>query len=256
MSEQYNKLAQVYDYLMEHVDYEAWVLYVEEIMKNFHREGTKIIDLACGTGNTTIPFAKRGYQAVGIDISQEMLEKAKGKAAEEGVEIQFLEKDMRDFQVEFKADIITCYQDGLNYLLSSDDLVKVFKRVKENLTPNGLFIFDLNAVEKLQISTGETSVVDEERMTLIWENNYDKKQEIWQINLTGFIKKDNHYEKFCEVHKEKAYKTAEIAKHLKEAELKLLGVYHAFTLEEAGKQTRRLCYVAECCCRCKGGRIR
>jgi ubiquinone/menaquinone biosynthesis C-methylase UbiE len=242
---QYKKLAQVYDYLMEHVDYEAWLQYVEEIMTNFHRSGQKIIDLACGTGNTTIPFAKRGYQAVGIDISGEMLAKAREKAAQEGIDVTFSQQDMCQLKVDFQADIVTCYQDGLNYLLSSDDLKTVFARVGEHLAPTGLFIFDLNAVEKLQRSTGEITVLDEERMTLIWENNYDQEQDIWEIQLTGFIKQGEQYDKFKEVHREKAYQTAEIAKYLKEAGLKLLGVYHAFTLEQAGQQTRRLCYVAE-----------
>ncbi|MDW7674655.1 MAG: class I SAM-dependent methyltransferase [Bacillota bacterium] len=245
MENQYNKLAEIYDYLMEHVDYEAWVNYVEEIMTNFHREGKKIVDVACGTGNTTLPFARRGYHAVGIDISQGMLAKARQKAINLGLEVDFLEQDMRELQVDFAADIITCYQDGLNYLLSSDELVAVFKRVKENLSPQGLFIFDLNAVEKLQRSPGEITVIDEERMTLIWENNYDSDLDIWEIQLTGFIKKEEVYEKFKEVHQEKAYQTAEIANYLKEANLRLLGVYHAFTLKEASNQTRRLCYVAE-----------
>lgn len=243
---QYNKLAEIYDYLMEHVDYPAWVQYVEEIMANFNRNGQKIVDLACGTGNTAIPFAKKGYQVVGIDISPEMLAKAQLKAAEANLEVTFSLQDMRDFQIDgAAADIITCYQDGLNYLLSTEDLAEVFKRVKANLAPKGLFIFDLNAVEKLQRSSDEITVIDEEAMTLIWENHYDGQEDIWKIKLTGFIKKGDVYEKFREVHREKAYSTAQISLELHKAGLRLLGVYHAFTLKEANSHTRRLCYVAE-----------
>jgi len=52
-------------------------------------EGMKILDVGCGTGNFSIKLAEMGFEVIGIDISEDMLAKARKKANEKGLNIQF-----------------------------------------------------------------------------------------------------------------------------------------------------------------------
>jgi SAM-dependent methyltransferase len=55
--------------------------------------GSKILDVACGTGNTAIPAAKIGASVTGVDIATNLLEQAKKRAADEGLNVRFEEGD-------------------------------------------------------------------------------------------------------------------------------------------------------------------
>lgn len=242
---QYEKLAEIYDYLVAGVDYDAWMDYMEDIIKKFDVKVTKVADLACGTGNTTIPFAKRGYQPIGIDLSSAMLAKAREKAEAEGLEIAFLEQNMCTLELPSKVDLVVCYHDGLNYVVETEDLKKVFLKVYENLNPNGLFIFDLVLVEKLNKANGDTTFVDDEEMSLIWESYYQKEKDLWQITLTGFLRQENLYEKFKETHQEKNHKREDVLDLLKAVGLKLMGEYHSYSFDAPRPDSRRVFYVAK-----------
>ncbi|UNC91529.1 class I SAM-dependent DNA methyltransferase [Candidatus Contubernalis alkaliaceticus] len=244
---QYGKLAKVYDYLMSGVDYNDWADYIFTIAVKFGLNPKVILDLACGTGNSSLSLAKKGYQVIGVDISPEMLEVAKRKAAAEKIKIEFIQQDMRQLKLPYShsIDMVTAYQDGLNYMLEDSDLLEVLKRVYQILSPGGLFIFDINSVDKLPASSGETTCYDEEQMTLIWESSYDKQGDIWEIVLTGFLKRDNgYYEKFKETHREKYHTRSKVLDYLKQTGYEVLAVYNAFTLEEGRDSDKRLYYVA------------
>jgi SAM-dependent methyltransferase len=242
---QYEKLAEIYDYLVAGIDYEEWADYVEQILKKFSVNVHYIADLACGTGNTTLPLAARGYEVYGIDIAPAMLKKAAQKAQEMGLKPYFLQQDMRELNLPRQMDFITCYHDGLNYLINPDDLSQVFQKTHDFLRPGGLFVFDLNAVEKLAGAGEDTTFVDDQEMSLIWETSYERENDVWEIRLTGFIRVANMYDKFVEVHKEKNYKRSEVLAFLREAGFILLDEYHGFSFEPPKPNTRRIFYVAQ-----------
>jgi len=241
---QYNKLADIYDCLVAGIDYEEWADYIEKILRKFSSETRYIADLACGTGNTTLPLAARGYDVYGIDIASAMLEKAIRKAKEKGIAASFSEQDIRQLSLPRPMDLITCYHDGLNYIVNPDDLGEVFRRVYESLRPGGLFIFDLNAVDKLSDAGGDTTFVDDKDMSLVWQTSYDLATDVWEIKLTGFIRRGDLYEKFVEVHQEKAYKESEVLTFLEDSGFEALAVYHGFSFEPPKPSSRRLFYVA------------
>src|SRR6185503_7731815 len=53
------------------------------------KSGMKVLDVACGTGNTAIPEAKRGAEVIGVDIATNLIEQARERARAEGLNIQF-----------------------------------------------------------------------------------------------------------------------------------------------------------------------
>ncbi len=242
--QQYEGLAAAYDYLVQGVDFEGWIDYVEQILRKFGVSATSVADIACGTGNTIIPFARRGYEALGIDIAPEMIARAKQKAHSMNLSIEFTCQDMRILDLSRTFDLVTCFHDGLNYLLSPGDLIKVFKGVHNHLNPGGMFIFDLNAVKWLSNSKRETTCIDEPELTIVWESSYDHIESIWQIDILGFVKQGESYQKFKESHKEKAYSPKEIKPLLEQSGFSLLDIYDAFSFNPPASNSRRHFYVA------------
>lgn len=241
---QYAKLAEIYDYLVAGIDYEEWADYIEEILRKFSSPIKYVADLACGTGNTTLPLAQRGFEVYGIDLAPAMLAKAAEKARRLGLDPCFLEQDMRDLSLPRAMDLVTCYHDGLNYIIKPDDLRTVFQKVNDSLRSGGLFIFDLNAVEKLSAAGGDTTFFDDQDISLIWETGYERENDVWEIKLTGFIRKGELYDKFVEVHKERAYRKEEALNFLSQTGFEVLDVFHGFSFEPPRPTSRRLFYVA------------
>lgn len=63
-------------------------------------KGMNVLDIGCGTGNFSIKLAKMGCNVTGIDISDNMLEIAREKAAEKNLTIKFLHMDLNDLKFE------------------------------------------------------------------------------------------------------------------------------------------------------------
>ena len=147
---QYKDFAFIYDELMNEVDYNGWVEYIENIIKNENVQVQNILELACGTGNLTIPLTKKKYDIAGIDISDQMLSVAREKAEKEGVELVLLQQDIAelDFDVT-NLDCVLCACDGFNYVTYDDELESAFAKTYELLKPGGIFIFDISSHYKL-----------------------------------------------------------------------------------------------------------
>jgi len=108
------------------------------------RSGGRVLEMACGSGRLTIPIAQSGVEITGADLSRPMLEKARTKAARAGVEIEFLEADMRCFEVPGKFSAILIPGNSLLHLVSSRDLKECFASVRRHLAPGGRLIFDIS----------------------------------------------------------------------------------------------------------------
>lgn len=241
-------LALLYDRLVDGVDFGGWADYVEEILAHFDEQANVIADLACGTGNTALPLAGRGYRVTGVDISSAMLAVAEEKARSLGLDVKLIQADMRHFSLPEPVDLVTCFHDGLNYLSGIEELRQTFAHVRLNLRSHGLFIFDLNALEWLsgchQEATGEPPdvVLNEADYSLTWRTLYGQRS--WEIFIQGWIILNGEKSFFQENHREQAYHTQEVILSLEEAGFRPLAVYHPFTLQPADPASRRHFFVA------------
>lgn len=241
---QYRGLADIYDYLVAGVDFEGWIDYVEDILKKFSYKPCTVLDLACGTGNTIIPFARRGYKAYGLDLSAEMIEQARTKTRQEGLHIEFTVKDIREFAMSEPVGLVTCFHDGLNYIIREEDIAKVFCCVCSCLAPDGLFIFDLNAVSWIGATADGPVVIEEPDLTIIYETVHNREDSLWSVALTGFVREGELFRRFKETHCERGYAPELIKGLLSAAGFETLGVYDAFTFNDVHQRSRRHFYVA------------
>ncbi len=246
-SQAYTGFADIYDQIMCSVDYEAWADYVEQLLVRFAKKPRSIVDLACGTGSSTLPFAHRGYQTSGVDLSPAMLERARSKAAHNGLEFKFYEQDLCSLELPEKYDLALLFQDGFNYLLSENELADAINQVYQALNPASLFIFDLTRPSlRSDNDTDSISWADQDGFTLIVESSYSSKEDLWSAQLTVFQKSENGlYKKYQEMHYEKDHDPDLVAKLLEQAGFKLLGIYPSFSLEPAGSSEPKLTFVAE-----------
>ena len=150
MTGQYAVLSEFYDRLMEDTDYDAWVSFYIRCFEKYEISPERILDLACGTGNITLPLAKRGYEITGIDQSAEMLALARKKADDRGLHICLSEQNIACFDAGGGFEAAICSFDGINYLTKSADVLSCFARVYEALTDGGLFLFDIGTPYKYQ----------------------------------------------------------------------------------------------------------
>lgn len=243
--QRYAGLANIYDYLVAGVDFEGWIDYLEEILQRFDYHPRTVLDLACGTGNTTLPLARRGYHVMGLDLSPAMVHIARNKARSQGLTVNFLTGDMRSFRLEKPVDLITCFHDGLNYLPSYGDLERTFHQVRNNLTPGGMFVCDLNTIRWLASTTPEVTVVDESDFTLIWQSCYQTADFSWEIQLTAFVREGEYYYKITENHREYGYAPEDVHRALQAAGLIHLASFDAFSFAPIHAGSRRHFYIAQ-----------
>ena len=117
--------ADFYDSLNSHVDYALWVDFIEAVFRRFSQKKPQLVlDLACGTGTITIELARRGYDMTGIDISVDMLSRAREKADAAGVDILWLCQDMRSFELYGTVDAAVSSCDSINYITDRRDVEK------------------------------------------------------------------------------------------------------------------------------------
>lgn len=108
---------------------------------NYNRS-LKIIDIACGTGRHSIELSKRGYSMTGIDLSVSLLGKAKEKAKQNGLQIDFLNHDARNLPFDKQFDVAIMMCEGGFPLMETDEMnYEILKNVSQSLKEKSKFIF-------------------------------------------------------------------------------------------------------------------
>ena len=184
----YTSFARVYDMFMDNVPYEEWCDYITGLLKEYGISNGLVLDLGCGTGSMTELLAARGFDMIGVDCSEDMLEIALEKRMASGRDILYLQQDMRDLELYGTVRAVVCLCDSINYLLDVQDLETVFRLVNNYLDPGGIFIFDLNPEYKYrELLADRTIAENRDEGSFIWDNYYDEESRINEYDLALFI---------------------------------------------------------------------
>ena len=248
----YTSFAAVYDTFMDNIPYEEWKSYLEELLKEYGVQDGLVLDLGCGTGTMTELLAADGYDMIGVDNSEEMLEIAREKQIKSGHEILYLLQDMREFELYGTVGAVFSICDSLNYITEPEELKQVFRWVNNYLDPGGIFIFDFNTEYKYREVLGDQTIAESrEDCSFIWDNYYYEEERINEYELSLFIREEEQgrdgyemYRRYQETHYQRAYTLEEMQELLEAAGMRFLAAYDAFTKERPTDTSERIYVIA------------
>lgn len=266
--EAYTDFAQVYDEFMDETPYEEWCKFLvgklkkygvgtsecdecvinDEVDSNLRQERNTILDLGCGTGTLTELLAQKGYDMIGVDNAQEMLQIAIRKRDRSGLDILYLLQDMREFELYGTVGAVISVCDCLNYLLKEEEILQTFRLVHNYLYPGGVFIFDFNTVYKYADVIGDTTIAENrENCSFIWENFYHEAEEINEYDLTIYAREEGEelFYRFQETHYQRGYRLEQMCRLAQEAGLHILETLDADTHGEVTPESERVYVVAK-----------
>ena len=110
-----------------------------------------ILELACGTGLVSLSLAREGFDVTGIDVAAGMLEVAREKATRDGLSVEWVEADMRDFALGRKFAMLLLTGNALCHLLDRASLEACLARVREHLAPDGRFVLTVFVPDPRQL---------------------------------------------------------------------------------------------------------
>ena len=239
----YNKMAKVYDELInEDINYKDIADFLLKIAKRENVEFNNYLDLACGTGNVGIHVAKEFKDNYFVDLSVDMLSEAEVKLRENKVKGKIICQDMCELNLNKSFDLISCVLDSTNYILNDEDLKDYFKSVYNHLNDNGVFVFDINSYYKLsEILGNNIYTYNSEDIFYAWENIFE--DEIVEMDLTFFVREGTVYERFNEIHEERAYTEELIESIFKEVGFKMISKNDGYSDKEVEEKTERILYI-------------
>ena len=275
----YHDFAYVYDELMDTVPYGQWSETIVELIEKYgvskpdretecltdaklqemdalpepevllEAERNLVVDLGCGTGTLTQMLYDKGYDMIGVDCSEEMLNVAMDKKERTGSQILYLLQDMRELELYSTVGTVVSVCDSLNYILEEDELLEVFQLVNNYLYPGGLFIFDFNTVYKYENLIGDATIAENrEDCSFIWENFYDAEEELNEYDLTVFVQEEgDRFRRFSETHFQRGYTAERIAALVEQAGLQLVEMTDADNRGPVTVSSGRICVVAREC---------
>ena len=248
----YDLLAPIYDEINKDISYSLWADFIEKIIKRDYKgdEGELVLDLGCGTGSMTLELARRGYDMTGVDRSVEMLETAREREAgmNNPKPILWLCQDMCDFELYGTVGVVVSCLDCVNHLTDTKSLLKCFDLVHNYLSPDGLFIFDVNGKGKFENVYADNSYVYEtDGSVCVWQNNYNPRTKICDFYISVFAEGDDgRYDRYDELDKERMYTVKSLKKALVDTGFLPIGFYSDFEFNNATDMDDRIYVVAKC----------
>lgn len=244
---QFTNVAPMYDLLMSSVPYSSWMEYLARILHAKRARPRNVLDLACGTGNVTELLAEAGYSAVGVDIAPEMIKEAIRKAEIKGLSIQYYVQDGARMDLPGKRfDLCVSLFDSLNYILEPAQLFLTLEKVYAHLTPNGLFVFDMNSEYALMNNFFDQNNIDtDDALRYIWTSSYNSENRRCTIDMDfTYYAPPKDPVKFREVHHQFAYREDEVREMLQNVGYRNITTYRAYTFRATSPTTDRIYYVA------------
>ena len=241
----YGDFSYYYDLLTENVDYEKHCDYICSLLAENGISKGILLDLACGTGSLSVLLAKRGYDVIGTDASEDMLTKAQEKKYESSPDTIFLCQKMEELDLFGTINAAVCTLDSINHVTDENDVKEIFRRVSLFMEDGGIFIFDVNTPYKHRsILADNTFVYDMDDVYCVWQNSTDENM-LTTVMLDIFEYDDEsdsylrYYEQFCE----KGYDIGLLKGFAEQFRFEVIGVYDELSKNPLRSDSQRAVFV-------------
>lgn len=199
----YRFLSSYYDRFTDDVGYAKWADFFEQIFENEGLSPRLIVDLACGTGSLSYELASRGYEMIGVDASAEMLMQAMNNTIDLDPRPIFLQQRMEALDLYGTVDACLCCLDSVNYITDPALLREAMRRVELFLEPGGVFIFDVNTLQKFERMNGQCYVREDENVYCVWQVDFDGTLCSYDFDI--FERQGKQWSRYMETHRERYY---------------------------------------------------
>ena len=239
--------ASVYDAMIGPEEHAARKAYVLSLLRRYGAESGLLLDLACGTGAVTAGLAGAGYEVVAADASPDMLAIARERLRPFGSRVLCVCQDMRTLDLFGTVRAAVCTLDGLNHLLTPEDVLAAFRRVSLFLEPGGVFVFDVNTPYKhRRVLADNAFVFETEECFLSWQNfPAEEDPDLIEMQLDIFRRGENGaWLRDTEEFAERAYPISVLLQLLCRAGFSSITCFGDMTFEPPEKTAQRVCFAA------------
>jgi len=195
LNKNYQSLTLIYSHLMRNIRYDYWADYIYDISSKYVNRKAKALELGAGNGRLAFFMKKYFKDLVISDLSHFMLADSKNN------KLKRVCCDMVSLPFKVNFDLIYSAFDSVNYLLTTKRMTKLFSEIKNYLTNDGIFTFDVS-LERNSIHHFNKPLIEGKvkNITYEHESRYTKKNRIhknsFKINLPdGTILKETHRQK-------------------------------------------------------------
>jgi predicted TPR repeat methyltransferase len=160
----YETFAPFYDDFVAGHGYDQWTRMLLDAARGAGLHGHRLLDIACGTGESFIAMLDRGFEVTACDISRSMIAIARDKSRERAT---LLEHDMRELPRLGEFDLVWCLGDALNYLDGREELEATFAGMRANLAADGVVVFDVNTLATFRDVYSSLRVLPSEQQVIV-----------------------------------------------------------------------------------------
>lgn len=200
--------------------------------------GARVLDLACGHGRHATELAARGFRVTGADISQPALEIARGRAAQNGVHVDWRVLDMRNLDASSEFDAVCNFASAFGYYPREEEDRQVLERVARSLVPGGAFLMEtMNAQWLVRNFSPRAESTLQNGTSVIEERSYDpatgRSSATWTLTRTDGRRSEMR-------HSMRVYSCPELCGMLADAGLQVDGMWGGVDGKEHTVDRRRL----------------
>lgn len=212
---------------------------IEHFVLSKTPEGSRILDVCCGTGKVTEALQQRNYQMTGFDGSSKMVDVATHKVPD----AHFFVADARDFSVEAPFDAALCLCDSLNHTTKLNEIEMIFRNVANALKSGGTFLFDIRMEEGFEYYWEQDNneinfnLVEDDRVYTA-HTTYNKETKDGRLVITSFHKEGELWRRHDSIIDQKCYSEQELRSSLTNAgfdNIYMFRVKEDFGADEIGR---------------------
>ncbi|MCW5879680.1 MAG: class I SAM-dependent methyltransferase [Anaerolineae bacterium] len=205
----YESYAEVFAASPGHREYnERLADFLPDLLGRVGVSARDVLDVACGVGDLAMGLARRGYTLTGVDLAPAMIDIARQRAAAADLAVDFEVADMRRLPYTAAFDLLLCFGDSLNYMLTAADFRKALTAMRRALRPGGWVIFDLLTDYAVATYYADQAYIlqNSDEVFEAHENDYNRAREVGTLTVTAFVRRpDGTYQRVRETHHQRGY---------------------------------------------------